>query len=183
MEAISFQHYLTTANIISFQDAATQLRKTDPNGPGIELSPEDYILGIFDMTGELMRFAITTMATSGGLRPARISAEDEGDLTSGAGGHHSVLNDMRALRSALEALDAGFGPFAKDVEKKMGVMKSSVEKVERSLYGLTVRGRLLSGWMVCSYEVVADFVCLGAERPKGWMPETESAGRAIEVDR
>ncbi len=48
--------------------------------------------------------------------------------------------DMRGLRAALESLDTGFGPFAKDVEKKADVMRASVEKVEKALYGLTVRG-------------------------------------------
>ena len=67
---------------------------------------------------------------------------------------------MRNLRSALESLDAGTGPFARDVDKKMDVMRASVEKVEKALYGLTVRG---------------------AERPKGWMPDT-STGRALEVE-
>ena len=41
-------------------------------------------------------------------------------------------------------------------------MRASVEKVEKALYGLVVRG---------------------AERPKGWMPDTsDSAGRAVEVE-
>lgn len=125
MEAVSFEYYLTTASILSFEDAATLLRKNS-EGRGVELSPEDYILGIFDMTGELMRFAITSMATSGSL--PGLSQE------SNASGQRNVLNDMRALRSALEALNAGHGPFAKDVSKKMDVMRSSVEKVEKSLY-------------------------------------------------
>ena len=52
---------------------------------------------------------------------------------------------MRALRSALEALNAGHGPFAKDVGKKMDVMRSSVEKVEKSLYVVVPQIDLLSG--------------------------------------
>ncbi|KXT03582.1 hypothetical protein AC578_9990 [Pseudocercospora eumusae] len=152
MEAVSFEHYLTTASMLSFEDAAILLCKNS-EGRGVELSPEDYVLGIFDMTGELMRFAITSMATGGAL-PGLSQGPN-------AGGQRNVLNDMRALRSALEALNAGQGAFAKDVGKKMDVMRSSVEKVEKSLYGLVVRG---------------------AERPKGWMPETETTSRAIEVD-
>ena len=92
------------------------------------------------MTGELMRFAITTMATNGKLPSP--DAEDA---------QRNILTDMRALRSALESLEPGHGPFAKDSEKKMEVMRQSVEKVERALYGLVVRG---------------------AERPAGWMPDT-----------
>ncbi len=39
-------------------------------------------------------------------------------------------------------------------------MRASVEKVEKALYGLIVRG---------------------AERPKGWLPDTDT-GRAVELE-
>lgn len=141
MEAISFQHYLTNSELLPYSEAAAQLQAL-----GVDLSAEDYLLGVYDMTGELMRFAITAMATSGELPE------------SGEG--RTVLDDMRAMRSALESMEAGTGPFAKDVEKKMEVMRASVEKVERSLYGLVVRG---------------------AERPKGWMPDADG-GRTVGVE-
>lgn len=162
IEAASFQHYLTTATILSYDDAAAQMKALDAEGPGVDLSPEDYILGIYDMTGELMKFAITAMATSGSL-PAIKSEDATGPIS---GGTHTetqrnVLTDMRNLRAALESLDVGSGPFARDVDKKMDVMRSSVEKVETALYGLIVRG---------------------AERPKGWMPDTSESGRAVEVE-
>lgn len=155
IEAATFEHYLTDARILPYDEAAAQLKQLDPEGPGIELSMEDYVLGIYDMTGELMKFAITAMATNGAL-PAIESKES----ASGTASQRNLLTDMRDLRSALESLDGGFGPFAKDVDKKADVMRASVEKVEKALYGLTVRG---------------------AERPKGWMPDTE-AGRALEVE-
>ncbi|KAK3674968.1 hypothetical protein LTR78_005312 [Recurvomyces mirabilis] len=164
MEAASFQHYLETATLIAYDDARKLLRGLDAEGPGVDLSAEDYVLGIYDMTGELMRFAITAMATSGELPkiPATSAMDGEEmdvDATSAAQ-QRSVLTDMRELRSALEGLDAGVGPFAKDADKKMEVMKQSVEKVEKALYGLIVRG---------------------AERPKGWMPDMDGA-RAVEVE-
>ena len=156
MEAASFQHYLEHASLIPYEEAAKQLRALDQDGPGVELSPEDWVLGIYDMTGELMRFAITAMATGGEL-PA-INSDDAMDVDGRAGGaDRNVLKDMRELRSALESLETGAGPFGKDCEKKMDVMKQSVEKVEKALYGLIVRG---------------------AERPKGWMPDTETGGGA-----
>ncbi|KAK5111152.1 hypothetical protein LTR62_005352 [Meristemomyces frigidus] len=161
MEAASFQHYLETATLVTYEDASQVLRALDENGPGIELSPEDYVLGIYDMTGELMRFAITAMATSGELPKISNTQGDDMDVDGKATAQQrSVLTDMRELRSGLEGLDAGFGPFAKDAEKKMEVMRQSVEKVERALYGLVVRG---------------------AERPKGWNPGVD-AGRAVEVE-
>lgn len=124
MEAASFEHYLTTASLISHENAAAQMRKLDANGPGVTLSVDDYILGIYDMTGELMRFAITAMATNGALPGI---SEDSQNAN-----QRSVLTDMRALRSALEAVNAQ-GPLGKDIGKKMDVMQASVEKVEKAL--------------------------------------------------
>ena len=160
IEAASFQHYLTTATILSYDDAKAQMKALDVDGPGVHLSLEDYLLGLYDMTGELMKFAITAMATSGGL-PVIHSGDGQDNDGIPAGSQRNILTDMRNLRAALEALDAGTGgPFAKDVGQKMRVMQASVEKVEKALYGLIVRG---------------------AERPKGWMPDTDSA-RPLEVE-
>ncbi|TAQ91149.1 hypothetical protein B7494_g505 [Chlorociboria aeruginascens] len=139
MEAISFQHYLRYQKLITVQEAARSL----PDGTG--LTQDDYVLGIFDLVGELMRFAITTMATTGSLPGAKNDAESVGDRT--------ILVDLRQLRRNFEGMDttscSGSG-LGKDLEKKMEVMKTCVEKVETAVYGMIVRGR---------------------ERPKGWVPD------------
>ena len=83
------------------------------------------------MTGELMRFAITAMATRGSL--PTMSDESTANPTLTPMSQRNVLTDMRALRSGLESIDPGSGPFAKDVEKKLEVMQTSVEKVEKAL--------------------------------------------------
>jgi predicted translin family RNA/ssDNA-binding protein len=131
IEAASFEHYLTTASLLTYEQAVEGLRKQDPGGPGVDLSLEDYVLGLYDMTGELMRFAITTMATSGSLPTISQSSEPstEGDDAISAANQRNILTDMRALRAGLESLNVGFGPFAKEVDKKMDVMRHSVEKV------------------------------------------------------
>lgn len=134
MEAASFEHYLVTAKLLTYEEADAKMRSLDVGGPGVLLTPEDYLLGIYDMTGELMRFAITAMATNGSL--PTIAADTSDEMTDAAANsrERSVLNDMRHLRSALEALNTGtFGPFHKDCDKKMEVMRSSVDKVEKSL--------------------------------------------------
>ena len=147
---------------MSYNDATAQMRSLDSAGPGVQLSPEDYLLGIYDMTGELMKFAITAMATNGSLPTIQMDADsDMADETSPTATQRSVLTDMRNLRAALESIDAGTGPFAWNVGNKAEVMRASVEKVEKALYGLIVRG---------------------AERPKGWMPDTADSGRPIEVE-
>ncbi len=114
VEAASFEHYLKTASILLYEDAASQMRSLDADGPGVELSPEDYLLGIYDMTGELMKFAITAMATSGSL-PA-IKSEglvETGDEAAATDTQRNILTDMRSLRAALESLNPGLDPLPK----------------------------------------------------------------------
>lgn len=155
MEAATFQHYLETQTLMSYDVAKSQITTLSGDGGEVMLTVDDYVLGIFDMTGELMRFAITAMATSGQLPsgdqetepiPQRSGTKTASDVQS-----RTVLTDLRELRAALEKLDVPYHThFGKDVGKKMGVMQTSVEKVENALYGLVVRG---------------------SERPKGWMPD------------
>lgn len=178
MEAASFEHYVKTGTLLNYGDACAELRRlsaargdeADGANQGqevaVELGVDDYILGIFDMTGELMRFAITAMATNGGLPLSSGAKDEEMDVDGEIGkDKRDVLTDLRSLRSKLEALDVGRGSsMSRDIDKKMDVMRNSVEKVERGLYGLVIRGR---------------------ERPKGWMPDTDvptRAGREVDVE-
>jgi predicted translin family RNA/ssDNA-binding protein len=146
MEAISFEHYLKHQSLITIKEASALL----PGG--IELTGDDYVLGIFDLVGELMRFAITTMATAGALPGSKEANGSERD----------ILMDLRGLRTSFQALDTssceGTG-LGKDVEKKMEVMKTCVEKVETAVYGMIIRGR---------------------ERPKGWVPDSDDRGAPVE---
>ncbi|CZS97767.1 related to translin-associated protein X [Rhynchosporium agropyri] len=149
MEAISFQHYLINQTLITLEEAAKSLPAT------ITLTGDDYVLGIFDLVGELMRFAITTMATTGSLpgsKGADSTTEDR-----------DILIDLRSLRTSFQALDTtscGGTGLGKDVEKKMEIMKTCVEKVETAVYGMIIRGR---------------------ERPKGWVPDlADDRGGAVE---
>jgi predicted translin family RNA/ssDNA-binding protein len=138
MEALSFEHYLRNQSLITHGEAS----KFVP--AGIDLSFDDYILGVFDLVGELMRFAITAMATEGSLPVSK-----DGNATN----ERTILMDMRLLRTYFESLDTtsyGGTGLGKDVEKKMEVMKSCVEKVEAAVYGMIIRGR---------------------ERPRGWVPD------------
>ena len=147
MEAISFEKYLRSQTLITIEDAKKSLPE------GIDLTGDDYVLGIFDLVGELMRFAITTMATTGSLPGSKA---DEGEE------ERDILMDLRGLRSSFGALDTtscGGTGLGKDVEKKMEVMKTCVEKVETAVYGMIIRGR---------------------ERPKGWVPDLADERGAVE---
>lgn len=154
MEAVSFQCYLETQTLITFEEAQAKI----PGG--IVLTEDDYVLGLFDLVGELMRFAITAIATNGTL-PRGVTSSD-GD--NGAD-RRDILMDLRALRVQFEGLDissgagSGMSPLKREAEKKTEVMRTCVEKVERAVYGMIVRGR---------------------ERPKGWVPDLGAEERVRE---
>lgn len=119
VEALCFKHYLTTGTLLLHAEA----QKSLPGG--IELTETDYVLGVFDFVGEVMRFGITMIALRGG----------EGDSP------QRILLDLRRLREGFERLViTGNGGFGKEEEKKMVVMKTCVEKVENAVYGMIVRG-------------------------------------------
>jgi hypothetical protein len=198
IEALSFQHYLETQSLISYDEAKAkiaELSKREKKEGEVEgeekkeemeveeksdhvvpLTPEDYILGICDMTGELMRFSVTSMATNGKLpsgRPKAVPSSpatkdaDSMDVdshqppssTENAAPPRTVLDDLRSIRLQLDMFEAPHGPkWVSELEtKKMPVLRECVDKVEKALYGLTVRG---------------------SERPKGWMPDMGGDRRA-----
>lgn len=121
----------------------------------IILTQEDYLLGIFDLTGEMMRFGITAIATTGRLptspSPAPSSSLPPPTTTITQA---DLLHDLRTLRAGFAALFAT-GKFGAEMEKKADVMRQSVEKVERAAYGIVVRGK---------------------ERPEGWVPDLNFGG-------
>jgi predicted translin family RNA/ssDNA-binding protein len=124
MEAVLFRHYLETGRILS----PTESAKLIPEN--LLLTEGDYILGLFDMTGELMRYAITQMATNGELPVSKSS------------GGANLLIGLQDLRSKLEALNtSGSFALARDVGQKMSTTRASVEKVENAVYSMTVRGK------------------------------------------
>lgn len=172
MEALSFQHYLETQQLISFDESKKRLTELSGEGGPVMFTVDDYLLGIYDMTGELMRFSVTAIATNGklptGKAPKSPSKTEDGDAmevdeqacdTKEQQKPRDVLSDLRELRLQLEMFEPpAASPFASDVEKKMVVMQQCVQKVETALYGLIVRG---------------------SERPKGWVPDLNE-GRGIE---
>ena len=158
MEALSFDYYLQSRYLITIEDAQRKL----PDG--IMLTEDDYVLGLFDLVGELMRFAITSMATNGKLPGGGSTSTSEAEVTGQSGKNRDILMDLRSLRTHFETLDttsstASGSALGRDVEKKMEVMKTCVEKVENSVYGMIIRGR---------------------ERPKGWIPDLTSDDRGRE---
>ncbi|OGM40428.1 translin-associated factor TraX [Aspergillus bombycis] len=146
IEALSFHHYLTTQTLITLPEVCTKLPAE------ILVTEEDYLLGLFDLTGEMMRFAVT--ALSAGSVAADSGASDEKMGLSRE--QNGIVVDLREMRSLFEGLSVSRRHnLIKDLGKKMEVMQGSVEKVERAAYGILVRG---------------------SERPAGWMPDLSAGG-------
>jgi hypothetical protein len=149
VEAVLFQHYLETDEVLSPADCAELVPSR------IRLGEDDYVLGLFDMTGEVMRYAITQMATQ------THSSLDPSDGQPGQAGRR-VLMLLQSLRTTLESLVVrGNVGLAKQISTKMNTTVASVEKVEKAVYSMTVRGR---------------------EQPKGWNPGLEAPREVREVD-
>jgi hypothetical protein len=155
IEAISFHRYLQSQILITPEEASALI------AGGVQLTEDDYIMGIFDLVGELMRFGITAMATTGSLPGDQVSdSTGEGDLYVGDQSKFpksNILIDLRSLRTYFEAVNTSSndGYFARDFSRKIEVMRKCVEKVESAVYGIIVRG---------------------SERPKGWVPDILDAG-------
>ncbi|KAE8387041.1 Translin family-domain-containing protein [Aspergillus alliaceus] len=139
IEALSFHHYLEHQTLISLSEVAGKLPTE------ILVTEEDYVMGLFDLTGEMMRFAVTALSAGSG---AAEGGEKKGVLSREQAGIVVDLQEMRALFEGISVPRRHF--MMKDLGKKMEVMQGSVEKVERAAYGVLVRG---------------------SERPSGWMPD------------
>ncbi|ODH12985.1 hypothetical protein ACO22_07719 [Paracoccidioides brasiliensis] len=138
IEAVTFQHYIETQQLMSQKDVISSL----PHG--ILVTAADYILGVFDLTGEMMRFAITSMAAGSNVNMSVDGpGEQNHELDKCVG---SILIHMQQLRVMLESINVPLGySLNRDFWKKLEVMQNSVEKVEREAYGLIVRSSERSG--------------------------------------
>ncbi len=124
--------------------ASTEKPALPPTTPTVSLTRDDYLYGVFDLTGEMMRFATTSTALTGAMASGHAGdGEDE---------PRTIVQDMHELGSFFEMLPVGPGSrFQWD--KKLEVTRQSVQKVERLGYDRTIRG---------------------SERPKGWIPDLSS---------
>ncbi|KAI0533645.1 Translin [Xylaria digitata] len=141
VEAVSFAHYLRHQTLMTPSEAQAALPAD------IQLTAPDYVFGIFDLTGEMMRFATAVTALSGSMPTGDGSKNGNGD-DDGDDGKRTILADMQDVSSMLQTTPVLGKP--NTYAKKLDIMIEQVRKVERLGYGVTVRGN---------------------ERPKGWMPD------------
>ncbi|KAF8624784.1 hypothetical protein AX15_005674 [Amanita polypyramis BW_CC] len=108
-EALSFAHYLEHGTLITFEQVQETL--CDASGkPYFQLSVSDYLLGVSDLMGELMRYAISGISKRGGRQKAS------------------------------EVYFEKFTPNVHDLRKKQSVTAQSLEKIEDANYAIVVRG-------------------------------------------
>ncbi|KAG8931043.1 hypothetical protein FRC02_003317 [Tulasnella sp. 418] len=119
MEALSFAYYLEHHALISYQKAQDTIKREDGT-ICFPLPLSDYVLGVSDLTGELMRFVITSIGRRGeeGIDPLAVAVF------------------VRNCKADLEALV----PHVRDLQKKVDVTVQSLLKIESAAYGIAVRG-------------------------------------------
>ncbi|KAG5652285.1 hypothetical protein H0H81_005545 [Sphagnurus paluster] len=83
------------------------------------LTIDDYLLGLSDLTGELMRFAISAISRRGGRAKA-----------------NEVCAFVRACKADFERMT----PYVRDLSKKQAVTAQSLQKIEDAAYAIAVRG-------------------------------------------
>ncbi|PSR73170.1 hypothetical protein PHLCEN_2v10982 [Hermanssonia centrifuga] len=119
IEALSFAHYLETGKLVSYDEVQKSL--SDEEGvPFFPLPLEDYLLGLSDLTGELMRYAISSISRRGGRTKAS-----------------EVCTFVRGCKGDFEALT----PYFRELRKKQVVTSQSLEKIEDEIaaYAIAVR--------------------------------------------
>ncbi|XP_004340462.2 translin-associated protein X [Capsaspora owczarzaki ATCC 30864] len=117
IEAVSFVHYLATATLITQRQLEEQLLFDEALSFPVTIT--DYLLGVTDLTGELMRFAIASVGSGNQQEPMLIGSF------------------VRTLTQVFSLLT---GTGIRDLPAKLRVMQSSLEKIEQVCYNITVRG-------------------------------------------
>ncbi|KAB5593035.1 Translin-associated protein X [Ceratobasidium theobromae] len=117
IEALSLRHYLLHGEMIS-RPQVQQFLTSEAGEKYLDLSGSDYLLGISDLTGELMRLAISTITRSGGRDRALYTAA--------------------FVRKCLANFEM-FTSHVRDLHKKQTETTSSLRKIEDALYAIRVR--------------------------------------------
>ncbi|THH32327.1 hypothetical protein EUX98_g1863 [Antrodiella citrinella] len=108
IEALSFTHYLETGKLVSYDEVQQTLSHES----------EDYLLGLSDLTGELMRYAISAISQQGGRTKA-----------------NEVCAFVRDCKSYFDVYTTHF----RELRKKQQVTTQSLEKIEDAAYAIAVR--------------------------------------------
>ncbi|CAB1455333.1 unnamed protein product [Pleuronectes platessa] len=130
VEAVSFLHYIRHRSLISLEEINARLVFMKEEKEGAEtplgaqvltfqVTPSDYLLGVADLTGELMRMCISSVGNGDIDTPFQLS------------------QFLRQIHDGFSYI-GNTGPY--EVSKKLHVLRQSLGKVEDACYALRVRG-------------------------------------------
>uniref|UniRef100_A0A3P9INF8 Translin-associated protein X n=1 Tax=Oryzias latipes TaxID=8090 RepID=A0A3P9INF8_ORYLA len=135
VEAVSFLHYIRHRSLISLEEINARLvymraeggdPKASAEGPApgaqvltFHVTPSDYLLGVADLTGELMRMCISSVGNGDIDTPFQLS------------------QFLRQIHDGFSYI-GNTGPY--EVSKKLHTLRQSLGKVEDACYALHVRG-------------------------------------------
>ncbi|XP_054851504.1 translin-associated protein X isoform X3 [Eublepharis macularius] len=138
VEAVSFQYFIKTRTLISLEEINKQLifaaedkEEEETKLPAsdclskqsltwsLKVTPVDYLLGVADLTGELMRMCINSVGNGDIDTPFELS------------------QFLRQIYDGFSYI-GNTGPY--EVSKKLYTLKQSLAKVENACYTLKVRG-------------------------------------------
>lgn len=108
----------------------------------IVITPNEYIMGIADLTGELMRKCINNLAT--------------GDIAS----CYQTCNFVRNMHKGFLGCTSTFN---KDMGKKLYTLKQSLTKMENVCYTIKVRGSEIPKHMLADVAIIAAEDYMGDE--------------------
>lgn len=117
IEALAYAHYLEHEALISFEDVQRTISRED-GSPYFPLTTSDYLLGVSDLTGELMRLAISGISRRGGRNKAA-----------------EICAFVRDCKADFERLS----PYVRDLNKKQAVTAQSLQKIEDAAYTIAIR--------------------------------------------
>ncbi|KAI7866942.1 Translin, partial [Mucor mucedo] len=119
IEAIAFYHFLVHQNVITKDQVDAYFIDKETDEKWLTVKTEDYILGLADFTGELMRYAIYVVSTGN---------YDQAML---------ICKLLRKIDTDFELIASAYMP---QLFKKMGALKGSIKKVEQACYTFQIRG-------------------------------------------
>ncbi|XP_074502713.1 translin-associated protein X isoform X2 [Sebastes fasciatus] len=131
VEAVSFLHYIRHRSLISLEEINVRLvfmrpekdsaEAPQPGGQVLtfQVTPSDYLLGVADLTGELMRMCISSVGNGDIDTPFQLS------------------QFLRQIHDGFSYI-GNTGPY--EVSKKLHTLRQSLGKVEDACYALRVRG-------------------------------------------
>ncbi|KAJ8365981.1 hypothetical protein SKAU_G00148120 [Synaphobranchus kaupii] len=133
VEAVSFQHFIRNRCLITLEEVNSKLvfvkeDRTDAKDSSVDqqgaalsfqVTPTDYLLGVADLTGELMRMCINSVGNGDMDTPFQLG------------------QFLREIHDGF-AYIGNTGPY--EVSKKLYTLKQSLGKVEDACYALRVRG-------------------------------------------